>query len=40
MKLLGTPTPPADVAVGDQVVCQVEEVGVLRNHIIGETPGQ
>jgi 2-keto-4-pentenoate hydratase/2-oxohepta-3-ene-1,7-dioic acid hydratase in catechol pathway len=33
---LGTPPPPAEVTVGDQVVCTVEEVGVLRNHVVDE----
>jgi 2-keto-4-pentenoate hydratase/2-oxohepta-3-ene-1,7-dioic acid hydratase in catechol pathway len=31
---LGTPPPPVDVQPGDQVVCEVEEVGVLRNVIV------
>lgn len=35
---LGTPPPAVDVHVGDHVVCEVEEVGVLRNDVIGETP--
>lgn len=34
---LGTPPPPAEVIAGDHVVCEVEGVGVLHNHIIEET---
>ena len=33
---LGTPPPPVDVNPGDQVVCEVEHVGVLTNSIVGE----
>ncbi|MFC5747258.1 fumarylacetoacetate hydrolase family protein [Actinomadura rugatobispora] len=33
---LGTPPPAADVAVGDHVACEVEEIGVLHNHIVAE----
>jgi 2-keto-4-pentenoate hydratase/2-oxohepta-3-ene-1,7-dioic acid hydratase in catechol pathway len=36
---LGTPHPAPDVAIGDQVVCEVEEVGVLRNRIVAEDRG-
>lgn len=32
---LGTPPPPPEVVIGDHVVCEVEEVGALNNHIIG-----
>lgn len=35
---LGTPPPPVDVAVGDRVVCAVEEVGELHNEIVKEGP--
>ncbi len=31
---LGTPPPPPEVVVGDHVVCEVEEVGVLHNYIV------
>lgn len=31
---LGTPYPAGDVTPGDHVVCEVEEVGVLRNDVI------
>lgn len=31
---LGTPYPAPDVAVGDHVVCEVEEVGVLSNQVV------
>jgi 2-keto-4-pentenoate hydratase/2-oxohepta-3-ene-1,7-dioic acid hydratase in catechol pathway len=34
---LGTPPPPPEVAVGDLVECQVEEVGVLRNVMVADT---
>ncbi|MGE3327756.1 MAG: fumarylacetoacetate hydrolase family protein [Acidimicrobiia bacterium] len=33
---LGTPPPPADVVVGDDVVLEVEAVGRLRNHVIAD----
>ncbi|OHV30444.1 MULTISPECIES: fumarylacetoacetate hydrolase family protein [Pseudofrankia] len=33
---LGTPLPPPVAAVGDQIVCEVEEVGVLNNHLVAE----
>ncbi|MGO8859173.1 MAG: fumarylacetoacetate hydrolase family protein [Acidimicrobiales bacterium] len=34
---LGTPPPPPEVVVGDHVVCEVEEVGVLHNYIVEDT---
>jgi 2-keto-4-pentenoate hydratase/2-oxohepta-3-ene-1,7-dioic acid hydratase in catechol pathway len=34
---LGTPPPPPEVAVGDHVVCEVEEVGVLDNYMVPDT---
>lgn len=34
---LGTPFPPAEVAVGDHSVCVVEEVGELHNHFVTDT---
>ena len=34
---LGTPPPPPEVVVGDQVVCEVEEVGALHNYIVSDT---
>lgn len=34
---LGTPPPAVEVAAGDHVICEVEEVGVLNNHIVAET---
>jgi 2-keto-4-pentenoate hydratase/2-oxohepta-3-ene-1,7-dioic acid hydratase in catechol pathway len=34
---LGTPPPPPEVVVGDHVVCEVEEVGVLHNYIVTDT---
>lgn len=34
---LGTPPPPPEVAVGDHVVCEVEEVGVLNNYMVAQT---
>jgi 2-keto-4-pentenoate hydratase/2-oxohepta-3-ene-1,7-dioic acid hydratase in catechol pathway len=36
---LGTPPPPPEVVVGDDVVCDVEEVGALRNYIVADTIG-
>jgi 2-keto-4-pentenoate hydratase/2-oxohepta-3-ene-1,7-dioic acid hydratase in catechol pathway len=36
---LGTPPPPPEVVIGDHVVCEVEEVGVLHNYIVEETTG-
>ena len=36
---LGTPLPPPEVAAGDQVVCEVEEVGVLNNYLVAEGEG-
>ncbi len=37
---LGTPPPPPEVGVGDDVVCSVEEVGDLRNHVVAEGLGR
>ena len=37
---LGTPLPPPEVAAGDQVGCEVEEVGVLNNRLIAEDEGK
>ncbi len=34
---LGTPPPPAQVVVGDRVVCRVEGVGALHNCVVPET---
>jgi 2-keto-4-pentenoate hydratase/2-oxohepta-3-ene-1,7-dioic acid hydratase in catechol pathway len=34
---LGTPPPPPEVEVGDRVVCEVEEVGVLHNEVVADT---
>jgi hypothetical protein len=34
---LGTPPPPPEVAVGDHVVCDVEEVGVLNNYVVADS---
>jgi 2-keto-4-pentenoate hydratase/2-oxohepta-3-ene-1,7-dioic acid hydratase in catechol pathway len=31
---LGTPYPAPDLAVGDRVVCEVEEVGTLHNAVV------
>jgi 2-keto-4-pentenoate hydratase/2-oxohepta-3-ene-1,7-dioic acid hydratase in catechol pathway len=31
---LGTPPPPVDVTVGDTVELEVEEIGVLTNHVV------
>jgi 2-keto-4-pentenoate hydratase/2-oxohepta-3-ene-1,7-dioic acid hydratase in catechol pathway len=36
---LGTPPPPPEVTVGDEVVCEVEEVGVLHNYVVADTIG-
>lgn len=36
---LGTPPPAVDVQAGDHVVCEVEEVGVLRNDVVAESAG-
>jgi 2-keto-4-pentenoate hydratase/2-oxohepta-3-ene-1,7-dioic acid hydratase in catechol pathway len=33
---LGTPYPAPEVAAGDQVACQVEEVGILNNRFVSE----
>jgi 2-keto-4-pentenoate hydratase/2-oxohepta-3-ene-1,7-dioic acid hydratase in catechol pathway len=35
---LGTPFPPAEVAVGDHSICEVEEVGTLNNFFVAEKP--
>jgi 2-keto-4-pentenoate hydratase/2-oxohepta-3-ene-1,7-dioic acid hydratase in catechol pathway len=35
---LGTPFPPAEAAVGDHSECEVEEVGVLHNYFVPDTP--
>jgi 2-keto-4-pentenoate hydratase/2-oxohepta-3-ene-1,7-dioic acid hydratase in catechol pathway len=35
---LGTPFPPAEVAVGDHSICEVEEVGTLNNYFVAEKP--
>jgi 2-keto-4-pentenoate hydratase/2-oxohepta-3-ene-1,7-dioic acid hydratase in catechol pathway len=34
---LGTPFPPPEVNIGDEVLCEVEEVGVLHNYIVADT---
>jgi 2-keto-4-pentenoate hydratase/2-oxohepta-3-ene-1,7-dioic acid hydratase in catechol pathway len=34
---LGTPPPPPEISVGDHVVCDVEEVGVLENYIVADS---
>jgi 2-keto-4-pentenoate hydratase/2-oxohepta-3-ene-1,7-dioic acid hydratase in catechol pathway len=34
---LGTPYPAPEVTVGDHVVCEVEEVGVLNNFIVADS---
>jgi 2-keto-4-pentenoate hydratase/2-oxohepta-3-ene-1,7-dioic acid hydratase in catechol pathway len=34
---LGTPPPPPEVNIGDEVLCEVEEVGVLHNYIVADT---
>ena len=34
---LGTPYPAPEVTVGDLVVCEVEEVGVLNNFIVADS---
>ena len=33
---LGTPYPAPAVGVGDEVVCEVEEVGVLTNYVVAD----
>lgn len=35
---LGTPFPPPEAAVGDHSVCRVEEVGVLHNYFVADSP--
>lgn len=34
---LGTPYPAPEIGVGDHVVCEVEEVGVLNNYIVADS---
>jgi 2-keto-4-pentenoate hydratase/2-oxohepta-3-ene-1,7-dioic acid hydratase in catechol pathway len=34
---LGTPYPAPEVTVGDHVVCEVEEVGVLNNFVVADS---
>jgi 2-keto-4-pentenoate hydratase/2-oxohepta-3-ene-1,7-dioic acid hydratase in catechol pathway len=34
---LGTPYPAPEINVGDQVVCEVEQVGTLTNYIVADT---
>jgi 2-keto-4-pentenoate hydratase/2-oxohepta-3-ene-1,7-dioic acid hydratase in catechol pathway len=34
---LGTPYPAAEVKIGDEAVCEVEEIGRLRNSFVPET---
>ncbi len=34
---LGTPYPAPDIKIGDQVVCEVEEIGTLTNYLVGDT---
>jgi 2-keto-4-pentenoate hydratase/2-oxohepta-3-ene-1,7-dioic acid hydratase in catechol pathway len=34
---LGTPFPPAEVAVGDHAECEVEAVGVLNNYFVPDS---
>jgi 2-keto-4-pentenoate hydratase/2-oxohepta-3-ene-1,7-dioic acid hydratase in catechol pathway len=34
---LGTPPAPPEVAIGDEVECEVEDIGVLHNYIVDDT---
>ena len=34
---LGTPPPPPEVGIGDEITCEVEQVGVLHNYIVVDT---
>jgi 2-keto-4-pentenoate hydratase/2-oxohepta-3-ene-1,7-dioic acid hydratase in catechol pathway len=34
---LGTPSAPPEVAIGDHIVCEVEEVGALNSFIVADT---